>query len=98
VNSKLQGIFHSELERATEMSRQGRPRYWLAYCRGLRRGFGGASAVPDDEHHRWLGLHPALRPDEIAGYGDALVFAAGVIPSGAPASLDHTGTEARKAV
>ena len=88
MNSNLQGIFSAELERASAMYRQGgRPRYWLAYCRGLRRGLCGATQVPDDEHQRWLGLHPALHEDEIAGYRDALAYAATVAPE-EPALVD----------
>lgn len=67
------GILESELQRATDMSRQGNARYWLAYCRGLRRGYGGPDAVSDGEHQRWLRLHPALHREELAGYNDALL-------------------------
>lgn len=75
IDPGLREIFESELRRATEMIRQGNARYWLAYCRGLRRGFGGPGEVSESEHQRWLRLHPALHSDELAGYGDALRLA-----------------------
>lgn len=68
----LRGNFESELRRATAMISEGNARYWLAYCRGLRRRFGGPEKVSEGEHQRWLRLHPALHSDELAGYGDAL--------------------------
>jgi hypothetical protein len=67
------GTLESELQRATDRARQGNARYWLAYRRGLRRGFGGPEAVSDGEHQRWLRLHPALHREELAGYSDALL-------------------------
>jgi hypothetical protein len=95
IDSVRPRALESELRRATDMVRQGNARYWLAYCRGLRRGFGGPEAVSDAEHQRWLRLHPALHREELAGYSDALLSVTTVVPTklttGAPCAPAAAG-------
>ncbi|HET7201993.1 MAG TPA: hypothetical protein VFI92_01375 [Steroidobacteraceae bacterium] len=67
--------FELELAIAQSMSRLERPRYWLAFKRGLHRAFYGEAAVGESEHSAWLSMDDSAdadSADRYQGYRDGL--------------------------
>jgi len=65
-------LYNGELRYALSMRLRERHEYWTAYRHGLRRGYEGATAVPDAEHISLM-RHDHL--DTAAGYRDGLLYA-----------------------